>query len=654
MKIDLIKLSLLNFKGIRAIDIDFSDETKIYGDNGTGKSTVFDAFTWLLFGKDAQDRKDFGVKTFDENGVVIPKIDHEVTALLSFDGVETKMTRVLKEKWVKKRGEETAEFSGNETLFFVNDVPYQSNEFTAYVNVICPEATFKLLTSPTYFNSLKWDVRRAMLTAIANVPSDEDIAGDSLASLLNTMRTEKKTLEDLKKEYAAKKKLLKTELEQKPIRIAEVTRNMPEQKDFSLIELEIGVLKGEIENMERNILDAGAGVQDAIRVRADLLIKKNNLESSINNLEYNARRRFQESGNKKDSDIKDAKNKVLSLQQTILNHEADIKTAQGRIENLNAQNVELRNKWTTRNAETLVFDGSLSCPTCGQGLPDDFIEHQEQEATKKYNAAKTLDLESIRHMGGSNKAEIEKSQEYIRIMKMKVEDCREQIGKCEADIKAIENTPSLHTIERELAGVPEYKEAQAELKAIIIPDAPQQPDTSELKQAKADYQAKLDAKRAELSTRDQITRDKARIKELEAEEKTTAQMIAQLEKIEFQIDEFTKRKMNIVEMSVNDMFPSVKFRMFNTLINGGSEPACECLINGVPYSDANNAARINSGIEIINVFSHYHDFTAPIFIDNRESINTITDTDSQVVNLIVSYDQELKVGKLPIEQVTNA
>jgi DNA repair exonuclease SbcCD ATPase subunit len=654
MKIDLIKLSLLNFKGIRAIEIDFSDETKIYGDNGTGKSTIFDAFTWLLFGKDAQDRKDFGVKTFDENGVIIPKIDHEVTAILLIDGVETKMTRVLKEKWVKKRGEETAEFSGNETLFFVNDVPYQSNEFTAYVNDICPEATFKLLTSPTYFNSLKWDVRRAMLTAIANVPSDEDIAGDSLASLLNTMRTEKKTLEDLKKEYAAKKKLLKTELEQKPIRIAEVTRNMPEAKDFSLIELEIGVLKGEIENMERNILDSGSGVQDAIRNRADLLIKKNNLESSINNLEYIAQRRFQESVNKKDSDIKDAKNKVLSLQQTILNHEADIKGAQGRIENLNAQNVELRNKWTTRNAETLVFDGSLSCPTCGQGLPDDFIEHQEAEATKKYNAAKALDLDSISHMGGSNNAEIEKSQEYIRVMKMKVEDCTGQIIKCESSIESIENTPSLHTIESELAGVPEYKEAQAELKAIIIPDAPQQPDTSELKQAKADYQAKLDAKRAELSTRDQITKDKSRIKELEAEEKTTAQMIAQLEKIEFQIDEFTKRKMNIVEMSVNDMFPSVKFRMFNTLINGGSEPACECLINGVPYSDANNAARINSGIEIINVFSHYHDFTAPIFIDNRESINTITDTDSQVVNLIVSYDQELKVGKLPLHQVTNA
>ncbi|MBP7398205.1 MAG: AAA family ATPase [Chitinophagales bacterium] len=67
MKISLKKLSLLNFKGIRQRTIEFNDVTNIFGKNEAGKTTLFDASLWVLFGKDSTDRKDFAIKTLDEN-----------------------------------------------------------------------------------------------------------------------------------------------------------------------------------------------------------------------------------------------------------------------------------------------------------------------------------------------------------------------------------------------------------------------------------------------------------------------------------------------------------------------------------------------------------------------------------------------------------
>ena len=60
--IKLKKLILENFKGIKELKIDFSNVTNIFGDNGVGKTTIFDAFTWLMFGKDSTDKKDFSIQ----------------------------------------------------------------------------------------------------------------------------------------------------------------------------------------------------------------------------------------------------------------------------------------------------------------------------------------------------------------------------------------------------------------------------------------------------------------------------------------------------------------------------------------------------------------------------------------------------------------
>ena len=83
----LKKLTLTNFKGCRSfcLDTDGGQSVSVYGDNATFKTTIFDAFLFLLFEKNSLGAKDFDIKTRDEHGNVIPAINHEVEGVFEID-----------------------------------------------------------------------------------------------------------------------------------------------------------------------------------------------------------------------------------------------------------------------------------------------------------------------------------------------------------------------------------------------------------------------------------------------------------------------------------------------------------------------------------------------------------------------------------------
>lgn len=70
-KIKLLSMHIQNFKGCKDRKIEFGDKTRIFGANATGKTTVFDSFTWLLFGKDSLGSTDFDVRPLDADGKMI-------------------------------------------------------------------------------------------------------------------------------------------------------------------------------------------------------------------------------------------------------------------------------------------------------------------------------------------------------------------------------------------------------------------------------------------------------------------------------------------------------------------------------------------------------------------------------------------------------
>ena len=267
MKITLKKLNITAFKGAKHRIVEFDDVTDVSGANETGKTTLFDAFMWLLFGKDSADKKDFSVKPLDHNNKTTDKQDVEVSGILDIDGTHMALTRILREKWVKKRGESTPEFAGNETLYFINEVPTSMGDYNKAISEIIPEQTFKLLTSTTFFPSMKWEEKRRAVLSLVPEISDSDIAlgNPEFEHLLSLS----KGLVQLKKERSAKKSLLKKSLDDLPPRIDELHKSKPEAVNEAEVLTQISDLETkiiEIENQIAGNLESHKAVLEAQKV----------------------------------------------------------------------------------------------------------------------------------------------------------------------------------------------------------------------------------------------------------------------------------------------------------------------------------------------------------------------------------------------------
>ena len=187
MEIKIKEIYIQNFKGCKERKIEFGDVTTISGANATGKTTVFDAFTWLLFGKDSLGSTKFDVRPLDENGKMIDNIEISVEATLSVNGEEYVLKKVQKQNWVKKRGTNTIEFQGNVNEFEINGYPKSEKDFKSFISEIIDEKVFNLVTNPMAFTSLPWKEQREMLMKFVGDFTDVQIAeefGEKFSKLI--------------------------------------------------------------------------------------------------------------------------------------------------------------------------------------------------------------------------------------------------------------------------------------------------------------------------------------------------------------------------------------------------------------------------------------------------------------------------------------
>ena len=164
-----------------------------------------------------------------------------------------------------------------------------------------------------------------------------------------------------------------------------------------------------------------------------------------------------------------------------------------------------------------------------------------------------------------------------------------------------------------------------------------------LREGRNSLVAGIDTLKSRQMKREQIEKNNQRIAELEKSLRMQSEELAQLEGIEFTMAAFSKARTEAIESKINGLFDFVKFRLFETQINGGEVETCEAMVNGVPFSDANTAGQFNAGIDIINAICRFEGISAPIFADGSESVNTLHPTQSQVIRLFVSLDDKLVI-----------
>ncbi|WP_373248770.1 hypothetical protein [Bacteroides thetaiotaomicron] len=675
--VKLVSMTLKNFKGMKDLTVEFGKVTDICGANATGKSTVNDAFTWVLFGKDAQGNSDtkFGIKTVGPDGKPYEKLEHEVTAVLDVNGERIELRRALVEDWVKPRGSAEVTLKGNHTEYFCDGVEIKAGAYKEKVDSIVEEQLFKLITNPFYFAGLDWSKQREILLRIAGGVTYEEIAANRADFTAILTQLSGKDVATFKQEIAYRKKKIQEGLDKIPVEINAISSVTPEAPDYEALENEKARLTSEYETVETTITDIAKATRQQYESVQGKRKDINDLRTKQQNVLFGAKQAAQKAifeknakGNAARNNYDSTKRELNSYTTTsegeLNNIRRSIASNNTAIENLKVKVDAKRDEWYERNEDTYTASSEgLTCPIYKTLCSDASVLKLNTEAIAKakraFEEAKEKDLERISKEGSELNGQIEALEKRTAELTKELEDRTAEVEAKKAEYnntlgvlaKEIETNPVIDAStvsDIKAEDLPEWKALEDQINQITgtIKELPAA-DNSELTAKKTSLTKDLDEVKRKLSLRSIIENNQKKIAELSDREKELAQQKADLEKQEFTIDELNKARMDEVERRVNQKFQLVRFRMFEPQLNGGEKPDCVLISKstGAKFLDTNNADKINIGLDIINTLCLFHEISAPIFVDNAEGVNQLFPVGSQLVKLIVTTDKELQITK---------
>lgn len=636
----LIALNLRNFKGIQNFKLEPNgNNADVFGDNGLGKTTIKDAFCWLIDGKDSAGNAKFEIKTLKDN-VAIPKLEHEVEGIFLHKGKTVALKKMYREVYKRKRGESAKTFSGHENNYWVNGVPAAQGEFDMEVMQLAGnKELFKVLTDPGYFPSLHWKNQRDMIiNMIGDITDASVIASDKELEDLPSILGDN-TAESHKKIIHARRREINELLESIPNRIDELSRQDDGEQAINKkkIEAEIESIRKQISGKELEILSIVNGEEVS---KKEALIAAINLE--LKEIAGNLNQGVRDKVNASKDLLRDAEKTVNDVSSKIASVQAVIDRARNDRDGIKTQLDTLRAEYKDQSEAVFVDNG---CPTCGKPLSS----AEYEEAVEKFNINKASALEENVKKGMELKNHLDESELLINSSEEKIE-----VHKAEMQTAGDRRD----TIQREIdelsskeKGVEEDKSYQEKLSEKNRLESELRSLNTGTDELVAAVKAKRDELRQtvnsledKLATARVIERNQQRIVELSDQEKQLGAEYEKLERHLFLIDKFTRTKVSMLDDKINREFTIVTFRLFKEQVNGGLEDTCEVVKDGVPYNSLNDAGKIQAGLDIIKTFSRFHSFAPMIFIDRRESITSIPETDTQIINLIVSEaDKKLRV-----------
>lgn len=675
MKLKIRSLHMENFKGIKSLDVNFSNKTSIKGQNATGKTTIFDAFTWLLFNKNSAGEEKFNVRPLDKDGKRIDNVEIKVVSVLDVDGKEVELSKVQKQNWVKKRGTDTVALQGNVNSFEIDGYPKSEADFKEYISSLAQsEEMFKMLTNPQYFSSLKWKDQRDILMRLATDASDVELAQTDAkyAPLLGELEKAPST-DDIRAKFSKALSGWKKKQAEIPVRIDEAEKS---KIDVDVAEQELAKV-----DLVRRIAECDKKMENAGSSLGDLRSKEMQLQFDMSGMEQTMNRELSNKRSIMDAELRDCKNELEHFAVTISLKEKQISDNEKTITDADAERKKLGEQYNSEKAKAFdetpylfdeskwIFDESTTvCSLCGQKLPADKIEQlkadfEERKTKAKADAKRKLNdsksdfitqkesnLEEIKAYGFAKKNLIEELTKKNADLQMEIDSLKKQeqgtFTNKEELCKLLSEIPEEadYSQNEEYAKLKaRHNEVLAEIEKLESNGADQ--IVNDLKAEKSDLQSHLDEVNKIIAKASMNVEIDERIAQLQAEQKEIGQKVADQEQMLYLLEEFIRFKLNKVSESINSHFKTVNFKLFEMQLNGGMKDCCECTVNGVPYSTLNSGHRIVAGLDIIRSLSELYGVSVPIFVDNAESLNefNVPDMDAQLILLSVSEDKQLKV-----------
>ncbi len=648
----LKRLDIKMFKGIRSFLLEAEGESvRIYGGNATGKTTLADAVSWLLFNKDTQDKSPlaFGIKTVDENGNVLHGEEHTVEAVFILDdGQELALKKVYKEKWTTKRSTNEKDLS-HTTDHYWDEEPIKDSEYKARLEKIMSETEFKMFTLPNYFAEvMHWTDRRNMLTLLCGDIDDEQIVGSNPKLNGYMQLLDGKTKEAVDNILRERKKKLNKEIDSIPSRIDENQMKIVDvEQTVEQAETSIDTLKADIESKQEKItqVNAGGGV-------ADMQVK-------LQEIEAEKQQAINEHREKTDGLLVEKREKVSELRGLVDETEGKLRSARSEYSDAEQSLVDAKSR--VEKTESLIEQekakqpepqagdgGPDNCPMCEQPLPkqsDEDAEKQYKQYVEGFNSKKAEELKRLNELRGDAvdvmvqaDADVDRLKEQGTKLQAQLSQRKQALEKAEQAVKSVA-VPDLDT-------TPFENKKQAIEKKISELRGNRQEQVDEIKAEISALKEQIEEHQDVIATHKQNKQAQQRISELKEMLKKYGNELDKVEKNLMLLEEFDRAKAEYITDKVNDKFDYVNWRLFKEQLNGGLQETCDPLVDGVPYSEGlNNAARIRAGLDIINTLSNHIGKSAPVWIDNAESIIDIPEYNNmQILALYVSeQDSKLRV-----------
>lgn len=636
MKIELKSLDLVHFKCFPKLHLDFHEGVNsLFGANAAGKTSVYDALTWLLFDKDSAGHSRPAIKPTGASAGTMP----EVTAILEVDGEPIKLRKVLREKWEKPRGSSIERYAGDTRDYYIDDVPLAENAYKRRIAELIDERQFKLLTDVwAVAKGMHWKDRRTLLAEICGLPEDKQLLSTAPQFAELAEKVGRRTVDEYKSVLMKQRKDMNANLNTLPVRVDECSRMVSELEslDFAAahaesdrLQTERERLQGEIVKLSNNTLAAQArNERDALQVQLRELEAENAAHLASQRVPV------EDETPALTAALDRAKREADRLTRTIAQERDLVLNGETRLD-------DYRARWRAIDAEVFTDE---HCPTCGQVFPAErlaesraaFAEHQKQRKDALLEDSKMV------------KQGISAAKDRLLTAETALKTAQDEVQKAQITLDSY--TPPVEITPENL---PDYDRRKGAILTLIA-DADKRIDrlNSDTEQERRRLETALSAVTAEKLTHDAVLAKeqtladtRRRIAALQAEQRTAAAEMEQMDRLIAMCEEFTRYRVQAITESVNSRFRLTRWRLFTEQVNGGLADCCEPMdSNGTAFEGTNNAMKINIGMDIIDTLSEFYGVRVPLFVDNAESVTHLQEIGSQVVRLVVSEaDKELRI-----------
>lgn len=590
MKVKLNKLIIKGFKGIDDFTLEIGGENAtLIGENGTGKTSVADAFYWLLTDSNLERKSKFGII---KNSHEKAEVEGEL-----FFGSKLKVLKKIYCPVIKKNM-----ITGYTTIHYVDGIEMTQKEYQKEINL---NIDIRLISDVHYFMSIPVTLRRTLLFSLISKISDDDIIKE-----YKDLRPAKQILNNrdfatIRLMLTREVKNLSKERDEIPVEIRTARSMLPGKK----VRKEATIRK-HIDKLDEQIADVKHGgniIKHVALLKAELISLETNIRVQYESKEEKLRtRRFE---------IKTALN---SNYRTITDEKEAIESKQKSLFQFNDQIDNLHNRWKEEKA--MKYNPSTVCYACKQKLPLDQITRQEDEFKKEIaQSLKQIDME-----GKELRKVIKNIESKISLHASIIEKIQSDIEKLEDELNIIEK--KIEEIDRRMQEEIKNKRKKIEEQIKALKNENENSDLYKLKDEKSKLEAELNLSILEEDINIKISR-------YEKKQSKISKEIEAIEKNIWLLDEFNRKKAEYIESVIDDKFVITEWKLFRIHQNGNIEDICDPQFDEVPYIDLNTGSKINIGLDIVNTFASHYDIEFPVFVDNSESITNWIPSECQLINL---------------------